>query len=246
MVYLNLISGIPTLNPRAYTRWSSRSLAQFIFGNDYAHLNRFADYRETFRPRRVREALNDELGEEAAKNAVHDDDGMEIDDDGFIVTEPPPQHLLDDLHDQVLAHFGILLSELLRRVAPPDLFMGTQSKGGAASSMHASGRASKRAQDWKPNEILLYLCNPRHVPPSASAADVKELMGECSRMIDFFTHKYDARGRSGQHWARADWIGCLQKLGVLARVYRDDGIANSLTQLAPQMELVFASRMRPT
>ncbi|EJD01230.1 uncharacterized protein FOMMEDRAFT_169392 [Fomitiporia mediterranea MF3/22] len=239
--------GILTLNPKTLTRWSSRSLARYLFGNDYPFLNEFSDYKETFRPRRVREALDDELGvPEVTKTITHEDDGMEVDDDDFILKDPPPQHLLDDLHDQVIGHFGILLSELLQRVAPASLFTQAPSKSGAASSIYASSSSCKPAKDWKANEILEYLCNARRVPRTASAADVKELTSDYSRMINFFTHKYDPRGRSGQHWSRADWVSCLEKLGVLGRAYMDDAILNSLAQLMPQLALVFETPMRPT
>lgn len=242
-----LDTDILTLNPKAFSRWSSRSLALYLLGADYPGLNNFADYKETFRPKRVSEALNDDLGVQAVKgDTLEDDDGMEVDDEVFISREPPPQHLLDDLHNQVLEHFGILLSELLRRVAPPTLFTQASPASGVAASRYASPTSCKPAKDWKTKEILHYLCNAQRVPRTASAADVKELASNSSRCINFFTHKYDARGRSGQHWARADWVSCLEKLGALGRVYEDEAIRNSLDTLAPQLELVFQTPMRPT
>lgn len=209
-------------------------------------MSAFAVYKETFRPKRVSEAIDHEIGAQTLKRATVDGDGMEIDEDIFTSNDPPPQHLLDDLHIQVLEHFGILLSELLRRVAPSSLFTQARLSSGASSSMYASPTSSKPAKEWKANEILVYLCEARRVPRSAAAEDFKYLTTHSSRMVDFFTQKYDTRGRSGQHWSRADWVSCLEMLGVLARVYQDDAIVNSLVQVAPQIDLVFMTPMRPT
>ena len=52
--------------------------------------------------------------------------GMEIDDGWLVSDEPPPQHILDDLHDQIIDHFSILLRELLER-AFPSLFVQSGS-----------------------------------------------------------------------------------------------------------------------
>ncbi|KAI5125012.1 hypothetical protein M0805_007436 [Coniferiporia weirii] len=236
--------GIHTINPRDYIRWSSRSLAQALFGDHNAKLNRFADYKETSRPRGVSQALDDELGVQPIQTTM-DDDGMEIDVDPSVTLEPPPQHLLDDLHDQVLSHFSIILSELLRRVAPT-LFTQAPSNSGAALSIYAPSSSSRPAKDWSANEMLSYLCSARRLARKASPDDVKSVVDGASRLTDFFTHKYCARGRSGQHWSRADWASCLNTLGAVGRVFEDGAILNSLAQLAPQVELVFQRPMRPT
>ena len=175
-----------------------------------------------------------------------DGDGMEVDEDVYSSRDPPPQHLLDDLHEQVVLHFEILLKDLLRRVAPPSLFTSPPSSGGSASSIHASPLSSKPARDWEACDILEYLCDRRRIPRDSNLKDVTTVLSEAQRLIDFFTRRYRARGRSGQHWARADWVSCLAKLGALARVYKDEAIANSLIQLEPQFELVFSMPMRPT
>lgn len=236
------------MNPRDFARWSSRSLANFVFGAGYPRLYAFADYKETFRPKRVREALDDDLGVPRVKGEKPsiDRDGMEIDEDVYSSRDPPPQHLLDNLHEEVLLHFEILLKELLRRVAPSNLFTQSPTGGGTRSSIYATPISCKPAREWEACDILEYLCDRRRVPRESDPGDVAALLRETPRLIDFFTRRYRARGRSGQHWARADWVSCLSRLGVLARVYRDEAIVNSLAQLEPQFELVFSMPMRPT
>ena len=251
----SLSPGLPTLNPRDFARWSSRSLARHVFGPNYPHLHVFAEYKHSFKPKRVHEALDDALGVPQSKGEgdksgfgfAGDGDGMEVDEDVYSSRDPPPQHLLDDLHEQVLLHFEILLRELLRRVAPPSLFV-TQPplSGGSASSIYASPISSKPAHEWEACDVLEYLCDRRRVPREADPADVTALLSETQRLTDFMTRRYRARGRSGQHWARADWVLCLSKLGAVARVYKDEALANSLMQLEPQFELVFSMPMRPT
>lgn len=207
----------------------------------------FSEFKETFRPKRIRQALDAELGSQPASQPVMDDDGMDI-DDGFVADiEPPPQHLLDDLHDQVLLHFTILLTELLRRVAP-SLFAQKPANSGAAASIYASSVVSKPVGDWTARDILKYLCDVRRFPSSASRADKEAVSQNVSRLVNFLTHKYDKQGigRSGQHWSRADWVSCLETLRAVGRIYADEAIQNSLAQLEPQVVLVFETPMRPT
>lgn len=247
-VTFNVWQGLPTLNPRDFARWSSRSLARHVFGSNYAKLYVFAEYKHSFKPKRVHDALDDDLGIARVEGDKHasDGDGMEVDEDVYSSRDPPPQHLLDDLHEQVLEHFEILLRELLRRVAPPSLFTQPLSSGGTASSIYASPLSSKPAYEWEACDVVEYLCDRRRIPREADAADVTSIVSETGRLIDFMRRRYRARGRSGQHWARADWVLCLSKLGALARAYKDEAIANSLMQLGPQFELVFSMPMRPT
>jgi hypothetical protein len=244
----NPILDLRTLNPRDYARWSSRSLARFIFGEEHPGIYAFADFKETFRPRRVREALDDDLGVATVKSERQEyaGDGMDVDEELFMSKDPPPQHLLDDLHLQVLEHFGILLTELLRRVAPPSLFAQNTSSGGTALSIYASSVMTKPAREWEANDILSYLCNERRLPRDSAPEDVAAVTRSNSRLIDFFTRKYHGRGRSGRHWARADWMECFSKLGALGRMFKDGAILNSLVQLEPQMDLIFSMRMVPT
>ena len=113
VLYLELYTGIPTLNPRGTHQWSSKTLARFIFGDDYPRLYLFSDSKELFRPKRIQEALDKELGlvtEHVDQDGMQDEGmGMEIDDGWLVSDEPPPQHILDDLHDQIIDHFSILL-----------------------------------------------------------------------------------------------------------------------------------------
>ncbi|KAH8118312.1 hypothetical protein DFH11DRAFT_1686509 [Phellopilus nigrolimitatus] len=235
--------GLHTLNPKDFIRWSSKSLARSIFGDVYPNLSLFTDYREIFRHKRVREALNEEANLKPIQTGM-DEDGMEVDDDFSASMDPPPQHLLDDLHNQVLEHFGILLTDLLRRISP-SLFTSSNNPGTAAS-IYATASSHKAGAEWEASEILIYLCNRRRLPRSASSDEMRAVVDGSSRMSDFFTQKYHARGRSGQHWSRADWLSSLETLRLVGKVYEDDAIQNSLAQLAPQVELVFQMPMRPT
>ena len=224
-------------------------LASIMFGDTYpgAKLKQFSDFKEISRHKRVRQALHDELGIQPPVLLTRDDDGMEVDDGFLCDVEPPPQHLLDDLHDQVLAHFAFVLSDLLRRVAP-SLLTKRPSRSGASASMYASSTASKPASEWSAREILRYLCDVRQFPSTAFHADKETILQTGSRLINFFTDKYDKQGlgRSGQHWSRADWISCLDALRAVGRIYSDEAIENSLNQLEPQLPLVFETPMRPT
>ena len=190
------------------------------------------------------------MGPQPPMPSIVEDDRMEVDDEFTILLDPPPQHLLDDLHNQILEHFTILLSELLRRVAPALFEQPVTSKTGAAASKHAPSIVSRPAREWKARDYLLYLCNIRHFPSTSTAAnkDRKMVRDGSSRLVDFFTERYDpkGKGRSGQHWSRADWMLCLSTLRALGQVYNDPSIMNSLIQLDPQVALVFQTPMRPT
>lgn len=241
---IDVPTGIPTMNPRDYARWSSRALAAFLFGENFPMLTRFATFKEKFRPKNTRQALDDELGVQPIPRSISAGEGMDIDDDFMTDEEPPPQHLLDDLHDQILDHFTILLADVQRRVAPATFKPPATS--GSAKSVYADRCLAKPASEWQAYEYLEYLCSSRRLPRTASAADTKAIVDDATRLINFFTPKYRARGRSGQHWSRADWISCLGTLGAVGRVYADDAISNSLTQLAPQVDDVFQCPMLPT
>ena len=244
VLYLELYTGIPTLNPRGTHQWSSKTLARFIFGDNYPRLYLFSDSKEPFRPKRIQEALDKELGlvtKHVDQDGMQDEGmGMEIDDGWLVSDEPPPQHILDDLHDQIIDHFSILLRELLER-AFPSLFV----QSGSTASIYAPVN-SKPAEGWKANEIIQYLCNERRIPQNSATEDVKMVTQDVSRFTDFFTRKYDVRGRSGQHGARADCNSSMRKLGALARIYEDGAIQNSLSQLSWQIDMAFESPICPT
>ncbi|KLO18095.1 hypothetical protein SCHPADRAFT_900080 [Schizopora paradoxa] len=244
-----LAQDVNIINPRDSKRWSSRLLAFQAFKDrqdiEQIVLN-FSGPSDTRRSKRQQEALEKELGEQPPPRYVeYEVDGMDIDDGYNADAEPSREHLLDDLHRQILSHFTALLSELARRAAP-EVFSGKPVT--SDDSMHSPVKTYSRmpAKQWKAGDYVKLLSSTGLIPTSATDGDKSTIRAGSTRLASFLTDAYEHSGRKGQEWSRADWYFCLEVLECLGRAWSDEPILLSLAMLLPQVDVDFCQPMRPT
>ncbi|TDL29483.1 hypothetical protein BD410DRAFT_848600 [Rickenella mellea] len=241
-----LFNDLAAINPNA--KWSSRELAAQIFGHGCPVLRNFRGYQPSYRNSKVKKALDDELGPQPPAQVTDSDDTMEVDDDytsNIEESEPPPSHILDSTHLQIIQHFTILLLVLVERVASHMFKQVEQKRSGSAASIHApeSGPPPKTAADCV--EYLIDFRSgkfPRSAPPDSLGL----IQAGGARLRDFLTKPYQRGARRGQDWTRADWVYCLTVLETLGDVWEESSIRISLHTLAPHLDGDFRKKMRPT
>lgn len=162
-----------------------------------------------------------------------DDNGMDIDDDSVVTEFVRPIHALDQLHLQVIDHFGELLLELAGKVAGPEAH-----KFGSVemASRHAPAYTRKQLMFWTTSDSLEFLNTKKAWPRSSPRVDV------------FLMRPYNGTGgRRGQDWSRRDWEVALGTLGKIGDLWSDGGcMRSSVSAVEVEMRHVFAQAMRPT
>lgn len=247
-----LSQSIAIINPRDTKKWSSRLLATHVFNDrpdtEQIALN-FGGPSEIRRSKCQREALEKDLGEQPPPQYLEkESDGMEIDDGHGMDFEPSREHLLDNLHRQVLGHFTSLLMELVRRVAPQLFSQDAIGVGNVSIHSPLAGLIRKPGAQWKAADCvqLLSTTSTGIFPKSATHGDIRTIKAGSTRLASFVTDPYEDCGRKGQEWSRADWYFCLEVLECLGRVWGDEPILLSLAMLRPQVDVDFVQPMRPT
>lgn len=223
---------IRTVSPNKSRHWSSRDVAEHVFGHEI-DLTNFTPHKPSYRLSSVIDAKTPQ------QVSYQDDDRMDIDDDPTPTPEALlPSHALDLLHIQVAQHFTRLLVELVGRVGE---FTGGKQDDvkGTIRSIHAPrGAASAPRKDyaeWDASDCLEFLHLKRASPRSSPRVEV------------FLALPYTRRGaRRGQDWSRRDWEVALDTLANIGDLWQEGYIRESLLGLKPIMDDVFRSRMRPT
>jgi hypothetical protein len=191
-------------------------------------ITQFAAFNAAYRPALKVQA---KAGAISTSRAVHEDDGMEVDDEaaGEALL---PSHALDSLHLQVIDHFRYLLQDIVRRVGGEEI-MGVSPD--AARSTHAPAWSKKHYLDWSAAEALEYLHARKPLP--RTQPDVRV----------FLSHPYTGRGtRRGQDWPRQAWEQALMAILRIGEQWGEASVKESLEVLAPHCAIVFATPMRPT
>jgi len=213
-----------TISPSRNT-FSSRDIAEALFGAEAAARFKFSKYHATYR--------NLENLIQVAPAPEPDDDVMDVDDDASSVPQLlQPSHSLDLLHVQVIDYFTGLLLELVARVAGPDV----RSFGCSNSaSKHAPSYSRKNFATWGAVDCLDYLGAKKRLPRTSPRVDT------------FMTRPYEGVGaRRGQDWSRRDWETALKGLGEIGDDWQEGSIRESVPAAELHISRVFAMPMRPT
>ncbi|TFK55990.1 hypothetical protein OE88DRAFT_1804774 [Heliocybe sulcata] len=224
--------GIPALKPEP--RLSSRQLARLLFGDDsgYIDLYRFSDNSTSFKPST---SIKKRAVLPSPQVGHQDDDAMEIDDandgTGRIMTpyELEPSHAWDSLHLQIIRTFTVLLRELVRRVAGPDIARTLKELSGTARSLYAPEYTRKVLDLWTARDCLNYLDSKK---PQAKTYP---------RVEDFLSMPYVGKGtgaRPGHQWAARDWHAALDGLWKVSSAWEEGSIQEWLRALGPHLEYV--------
>ncbi|EMD40784.1 hypothetical protein CERSUDRAFT_80438 [Gelatoporia subvermispora B] len=227
---------IRTISPPGSGRsWSSRELARALWPPDNPILSSFTanDQRYSYKPSRASGSRR--IGQTVAPTP-EEDDGMDIDDDGGAA--PPkeevlePLHALDALHLQMIDHFTNVLRDIAARVRSQS---GEQTPPPQTLSQHAPGYLRKPCRQWTIDDCLAYLGTKKRL--REQSADVRT----------FWCRRNESRGwRRGQDWTSAQWALSLRALQEVGTQFQDGWLLGSLEVLAPHLEEVFATPMRPT
>ncbi|KAG1872710.1 PIN domain-containing protein [Suillus tomentosus] len=214
-----------TISPSRNT-FSSRDIAEALFGAEAAARFKFSKYHATY--------------QNSSENLIQvtpapepDDDVMDVDDDASSVPQLlQPSHSLDLLHVQVIDYFTGLLLELVARVAGPDV----RSFGCSNSaSKHAPSYSRKNFATWGAVDCLDYLGAKKRLPRTSPRVDT------------FMTRPYEGVGaRRGQDWSRRDWETALKGLGQIGDDWQEGSIRESVPAAQLHISRVFAMPMRPT
>ncbi|EGO02189.1 hypothetical protein SERLA73DRAFT_71331 [Serpula lacrymans var. lacrymans S7.3] len=218
--------GIPSIYPGRET-FSSRDLGLAIFGQG-TPLTRFSGYLPSYRDSSSR------VVPEAVQDAADDDDGMDIDEEGWSAsTALQPSHALDLLHLQVIEHFTRLLLELVVRVGGQEVeWFGDDM---SAVSRYAPRYARRRYVSWEAADCVEYL-------------ESKKRVGQTSPRVEvFLTRPYAGAGaRRGQDWSKRDWSVAMGGLRVVGGQWEDGSMRESVESVEYHMSRVFSMPMRPT
>ena len=216
--------------PRA---WSSRDLAQTLFkGHPDFNPTHFhgLDSEAKYRP----SSNSKHLAKTEAPRAHDDDDSMDVDDDsyahGSVFEDYVPKHALDDLHRQIVSHFGIVFIELCDRLRRKN------GEGGPGNeSRFAPEYRKKPIQLWTVGDCLEYLDTKKTLQVSDPPLRV------------FMLRRNEDRGwRRGQDWSRQSWENVLKALEDVGQKFGDSLVLQSLAELRPHVTEIFKQRMRPT
>lgn len=161
-----------------------------------------------------------------------DDDGMDVDDESVVTELARPSHPLDQLHLQVIEHFGELLLELVAKVAGPE----AETFGAARmTSRHAPMHTRKQLLFWTTTDSLDFLSTKKAWPQSSPRVEV------------FLKRPYEMGARRGQDWSRRDWEVALGTLGKIGNLWADGAsIGESVRAVEAHVWSVFELGMRPT
>ncbi|KAG6821614.1 hypothetical protein H0H93_000123 [Arthromyces matolae] len=223
--YLTYSTGIPPILPTR--NWSSREIAWTIFGQYGIDTSQFGQYKVNYRDPQSN-------GRVPVRAAADSEDMMMVDDDEPVNEMPQPSHALDLLHLQVIDHFLRLLIDLVGRVGGPEIY---NCGNGASASQYAPQWQKQRRPytEWSVGTIWEYLSERRKTRITSPRVDL------------FLSKPYSCAGaRRGQDWSRKDWDVALTGLARFAEVWDDDSISESLGELEPHVEGIFAMKMRPT
>ncbi|KAG2056323.1 hypothetical protein BDR06DRAFT_952798 [Suillus hirtellus] len=214
-----------TISPSRNT-FSSRDIAEALFGAEAAARFKFSKYHATY--------------QNSSENLIQvipapepDDDVMDVDDDVSSVPQLlQPSHSLDLLHVQVIDYFTGLLLELVARVAGPDVRSFGCSN---TASKHAPSYSRKDFATWGAVDCLDYLGAKKRLPRTSPRVDT------------FMTRPYEGVGaRRGQDWSRRDWETALKGLGEIGDDWQEGSIRESVPAAQLHISRVFAMPMRPT
>lgn len=214
-----------TISPSRNT-FSSRDIAEALFGAEAAARFKFSKYHATYQ-----NSLENLI--QVTPAPEQDDDVMDVDDDASSVPQLlQPSHSLDLLHVQVIDYFTGLLLELVARVAGPDV----RSFGCSNSaSKHAPSYSRKNFATWGAVDCLDYLGAKKRLPRTSPRVDT------------FMTRPYEGVGaRRGQDWSRRDWETALKGLREIGNDWQEGSIRESVPAAELHISRVFAMPMRPT
>lgn len=208
--------------------WTSRDIAQALYGSHFAGLSKFSSVNAAHRERDPRKP-----GAAPVQRAMEmEDDSMMVDDDHYGMTaEETP---LNVLHDDVRVYFTRLLVQLVERVG------GTEVRRSAGEALllsrHAPAYMRKDYRTWTASECIEYLYGKTRGLKSKMAAPLPEV---------FLTKRYCGRGaRTGMEWSPNDWRVALENLVRIGAEFGDGSLAESAQDLGPYLSQVLQTIRR--
>jgi hypothetical protein len=206
--------------------WTSRDIAQVLYGPQFAGLSRFSSSNAAYREKETTKRI-------APATAQRDleDDSMMVDDEDAESTEEAP---LNVLHDDVRVYFTRLLVELVGRVGGAEV---RRSTGEALlMSRHAPVYMKKDYHTWGASECIEYLYGKARGLKTKMTAPMPEI---------FLTKRYSGRGaRTGMEWSPSDWKVSLENLVRVGAEFGDSSLAESAQDLGPYLSQVLQTIRR--
>ncbi|KAF9569306.1 hypothetical protein CPC08DRAFT_623611, partial [Agrocybe pediades] len=238
--------GIPTISPSPH--WSSREIAQSLYGDMIVNPSQFAGHKESYRGSAwdPKAPGNSETTAAAQSQDRNGDAGMVIDSKNndpwnnskesnlgdSNTTTWQSEHPINMLHVAVIDHFSRLLTELVGRVGGDEV-SGTDLN----ASQHApqTQRRRKHYTQWSVAECVEYLTEKRKVKLVNPRPEVF-LLKAYTRGV--------AGSRPGKDWSRQDWRMAMANLKAISDAWNDISMTESLLQLEQHVDNVFSVPLR--
>lgn len=234
---LRRMKGIPTITPPQKGVWTSRDLAQSVYGRDSPLVAGFTASTGLFgrevnrpgsNPRPAPRGGYARAPSAPAARRIEDSDSMIVDDenaDSSSTAETP----LNVLHDDVREYFTRLLLQLAARQGASELRLESASR-------HAPSYVTKDYRTWNAAECLEYLY--------AKSPGLQRQMISPSPEV-FLSKRYTARGaRTGQEWSPADWRIALENVVRVGVAFGEISLGESVQDLQGYLAVVLLTIRR--